>query len=218
MKDFLLKFSQKCLTDIGHEHFSFVHSKKEDVTILSTYPEEWIERYSAQKYYKWDYGLVKNQYLPYAWGGNISKDATPIQMQIFKEAEDFRIFKGITIPFSSRDSKGIISLAFSKKEKLSPRKILRIGTELRLSYYLIIIYKDLLEAGGSEAQSAALRLIHELAMWQRDYEKQKKKHTSAIMEILSDIRAAQMFIIHHETKDLGIETLHRAYKDIERLI
>lgn len=218
MKHSLLEFSQKCLTDIGHEHFSFVHSKKEDVTILSTYPEEWIERYSTQKYYKWDYGLIKNLYLPYAWGRNISKDATLIQMQIFKEAEDFRIFKGITIPFSSKDSNGIISLAFNKSEKFPLHKILRVGTELRLSYHLIITYKDLLETSGDEAQNATLKLIHELAVWQRDYEKQRKKHTSAIMEILSDIRAAQMFIIHHETKDLGLETLHRAYKDIERLI
>lgn len=218
MKHSLLEFSQQCLLDVGHEHFSFVESTKEDATILSTYPDEWTKRYLIQKYYKWDYGLVKNLYLPYAWGGNISKDATPIQMQIFKEAEDFHIFKGITIPFSSKESNGIISLAFNKKEKLSPSKILGIGTELRLSYHLIITYKGLLETSGNEAQNAALKLIHELAMWQRDYEKQRKKHTSTIMEILSNIRAAQMFIIHHETKDLGFETLHRAYKDVEKLI
>jgi hypothetical protein len=58
---------------------------------------------------------------------------------------------------------------------------------------------------------------NELAIWQKDYEKQRKKHAAAITEILSDIRAAQMFITHHETKDLGLETLHRTYKDIERL-
>lgn len=216
MNHSLLDFSQKCLLGIDHEHFSFVDSKKGRISIHSTYPEEWVERYLTKKYYESDYGLVKNLFFPYAWGHNISKDTTSLQKKIFMEAEDFCIFKGITIPFFSKESNGAISLSFNKGEKLSQHKILRLKTQLRLSCQLVIIYKDLLDR-GDEAQDTTLKLINELATWQKDYDKQRKKHASAIMEILSDIRAAQMFISHHETKDLGLEALHRAYKDIERL-
>lgn len=216
MKHSLLEFSQKCLLGVDHEYFSFVNSKRDEVSILSTYPPEWTERYVANKYYESDYGLIKNLFLPYAWGRNISKDTTPLQKKIFEEAEDFRIFKGITIPLSSKESHSVISLALDRDEKLPHHKVIELGTELRLSCQLIIAYNDLLEKGDEE-KDTVLKLIHELAIWQKDCEKQKKKHTSAILEILSDIRAAQMFITHHETKDLGLETLQRVYKDIERL-
>jgi hypothetical protein len=216
MKHSLLDFSQKCLLNVDHEHFSFVDSKKEAISIHSTYSEEWVERYLTKKYYESDYGLIRNLFLPYAWGTNISKDTTPLQKQIFKEAEDFRIFKGITIPFFSKESNAAISLSFNKGEKLPRHKILELDAQLRLPCQLIITYKDLLDR-GDEGQETTLKLINELALWQKDHEKQRKKHASAIMEILSDIRAAQMFISHHETKDLGLKTLHRVFKDIERI-
>jgi hypothetical protein len=216
MKHSLLDFSQKCLLGIDHEYYSFVESKKDKVTIYSTYAPEWVERYLAEKYYESDYGLVKNLFLPYAWGQNFSKDMTSLQKKIFMEAEDFRIFKGITVPFFAKDSSSTISLAFNKGEKLAHHKILSLSTDLLLPCQLIITYKELLDH-GDDAQPTTLKLINELAVWQKDCEKKRKKHASTIMEILSDVRAAQMFISHHETKDLGLENLHRACKDIERL-
>jgi hypothetical protein len=216
MKHSLLDFSQKCLLGIDHEYFSFVDSKEDIVSIHSTYPAEWVERYLAQKYYENDYGLVKNLFLPYAWGQNFSKDMTSLQKKIFMEAEDFHIFKGITIPFSARKSSKTISLSFKKREKLSSRKVLSLGAELLLPCQLIITYKELLER-GDEAQATAIKLINELTVWQKNCEKKRKQRASLILEILSDVRAAQMFISHHETKDLGLESLHKACKDIERL-
>lgn len=213
----LLQFSQKCLIDIDHDHFTFFDIKNGEKSSFSTYPQEWLKHYLAQKYHENDYVLLKNSFFPFAWGEKVSTNITSLQRQIFKEAQDFHIFQGITVPFSSTRSPGAITLSFSKREKLSQQKILKLGTELQFFCQMMVIYKDLLEK-GNEAQEMAINLINELTTWQKGYQKQKKQHHAKIMDVLSDIRATQMFISHHETKDLGLETLHRAYKDIERLI
>jgi hypothetical protein len=162
MKHSLLEFSQKCLLDIDYEHFSFVDSRKENVSIHSTYPEEWVSHYLAQKYYESDYGLVRNLFLPYAWGENISsKNTSSLQKKIFMEAKDFHIFKGITLPFFARESNSTISLSFNRGEKLPSHKILELSTDLQLPCQLIIAYKNVLDH-GDETQAIALRLINEL--------------------------------------------------------
>ena len=212
----LLEFSQKCLL-IDYDHLTFFDIKNGEESSFSTYPQEWLEHYLAQKYYENDYVLLKNSFLPFAWGERISTNITPLQRQIFKEAQDFHVFKGITIPFSSTRSHGAITLSFSKGEKLPRQRILKLGTELQFFCQMMITYKDILQR-ENETQDTALNLINELAIWQKECQKQKKQHHTKIMDVLSDIRATQMFISHHETKDLGLETLHRAYKDIERLI
>lgn len=213
----ILEFSQKCLFDIDHDYLTFFDLKNGAIPSFSTYPQEWCEYYLTQKYNEGDYVLLKKSFLPFAWGEKISTEISPLQRQIFKEAQDFHIFKGITIPFSSTRSPGAITLAFNKGGKFPQNQILKLGADLHFSCQMIVTYIDLLER-GDEAQDTMIQLINELATWQKNCEKQKKKHAHVIMEALSDIRAAQMFISHHETKDLGLETLHRAYKDIERLI
>ena len=82
---------------------------------------------------------------------------------------------------------------------------------------MIITYQSLLKT-KHESQDAILTLVEEVVAWQKTGMKQKLKQMSAIQEILSDIRTAQLFITHHETKELGLETLHRTYKDVERLM
>ncbi len=213
----LREFSQKCLFGIDHDHLTFFDIKNGEKSSFSTYPEEWLERYLTQKYYENDYVLLKKSFLPFVWGEKISPNITPLQGQIFKEAQDFHVFKGITVPFSSTRSPGALTLSFNKGEKLSPQKILELGTELQFLCQMMITYKDILEK-ENETQGMALNLVNELTTWQKDYHKQKKQHRTKIMEVLSDIRATQMFISHHETKDLGLETLYRAYQDIERLL
>ena len=47
--------------------------------------------------------------------------------------------------------------------------------------------------------------------------KKKLEKEYAVREILSNVLSTQMFIAHHETKELGLETLDKIFKDIERL-
>jgi hypothetical protein len=212
----ILEFSQKCLANIDHDYLTLFDLKNGEKASFSTYPEEWCAHYLAQKYNEHDYLHLKNCRLPFAWGENITKDATPAQKKIFQEAQDFHIFRGITVPFSGAKSPGVITIGFNKGEKLPQKKILKLGSDLQFFSHTIITYKELLES-DHESQGALLNLINEVTTWQKDCKKQKKKQEDILMEILADIRAAQLFIAHHETKDLGLETLHRAYKDIEKL-
>lgn len=212
----LLEFAQKCLVDVDHDYFSYVETKGANLTLTTTYPTEWQERYFSQNYQAHDYGLLKSSFLPFAWGEKISRDASPLQRQIFKEAQDLKICKGITVPFSSPAAPGVISIAFSNGGKFTKSEILTLTSDLIFSTHLIRSYAHLLEQ-PEDTKEDALKLINEVATWQKDKRIQRKNYEAVLGEALSDIRAAQMFISHHETKELGLEALHRVYKDIERL-
>jgi polyhydroxyalkanoate synthesis regulator phasin len=213
----VLDFSKKALMDIDHDYFVFFDSNNTNYDVFTTYPQEWQERYFAQNYQANDYGLLKSTFLPFTWGEKNSNDISLLQKQIFKEAQDLAIFKGITVPFSTSGYPGALTIAFNKGGKIPQSQFLKQSADLHFACRLLITYKDLVKQ-GDVGHEAALKLIHELATWQKDCQRQKEKHAQKIMEALSDIRAAQMFIMQHETKDLGLETLHRAYKDVERLI
>jgi len=206
-----------CLRNIDHDYVTFFNLQKGEEGSFSTYPEEWCTRYLSQKYDEHDYVHLKNSFLPIVWGEAHTKNISPLQKKIFKEAEDFQIYKGITIPFFASISPEFMTLAFSKREKLSQNKVLRLTCDLQFIYQMIITYKSLLES-EHESQDATLKLIEEVVAWQKMGMKKKLSQESAIQDVLSDIRTAQLFITHHETKELGLETLHRAYKDIERLL
>lgn len=212
----LLEFTQKCLSDIDHDFLTLFDLKGGEEASFSTYPEQWCERYLSQKYYEHDYVHLKNLYLPIAWGEVFSKDIAPLQKKIFAEAQDFQIYKGITVPFLASNFRQFITIAFNKGGKVNQTKPLRLSQDLHFICQMIFTYKHILE-GNPESQDVALQFIDEVATWQKDSKKQKEKQNNAILEILSDIRSSQMFITHHETKDLSLETLHRAYKDVERL-
>jgi hypothetical protein len=216
MKLSLLEFSQRCLANIDYDHLTFFDLKNGADSSFSTYPDEWLTHYLTRKYHEQDFVLLKNSYLPFAWGEKISKNITPLQRQIFKEAQDFGIYKGITIPFSSTQSAGALTISFNTGGKFSQSQFLKVSSDLHFFCQMIMTYRNLLETDEG-SQDSTLNLLNEVATWQAECNNQKKRKESVIIEILSDIRAAQLFISHHETKDLSLETLHRAYKDIERL-
>jgi hypothetical protein len=212
----LLEFAQKCLQEVDHDFFTLFDLKQGEDASFSTYPKEWCTRYLSQKYYEHDYVFLKHLYLPVIWGEQISKNVPTAQKQIFKEAQDFNIYKGITVPFLTPNLREFITIAFNKKDKISSNKLLCLSSELHIACQMIFTYKHILES-DSDSQAEALQFIEEVENWQKGSMKQKKKRSNAIEEALSDIRVSQLFITHHETKELGLETLHRAYKDIERL-
>jgi hypothetical protein len=213
----LLEFAQRCLSDIDYEYVTLFDIIKGESASFSTYPDAWCARYLSEKYYENDYVHLKSLYLPLIWGENESKNVSQLQRRIFKEAQDFHIYKGITVPFLFSDSREFITLALNKKEKLSKNKLIHLTTQIHWICHLIFTYKHILE-NNVDPKEHALQFIEEVMNWQKNSLKQKDKHKEFVTEILSDIRASQMFIAHHETKELGLETLQRTYKDVEKLI
>lgn len=211
----VLEFAQRCLKDIDYEFLTLFDNNRGQEGSISTYPDAWCERYIAQKYHEHDYALLKHLYLPVVWGENMVKDMPPIQKKIFHEARDFQIHKGITIPFLSTNAREFITLTFHKNEKLSRHKLQSLSMELRNTGHIIFCYKQIFEKGTWDAQMA-LHFLEEVALWKDQYRHYKKSRQLAINDILNDIKTCQLFIAHHETKDLGIDLLKRLYKDITR--
>ena len=211
-----LKFSQMCLQNIDHDYFTFFNLEKGEAGSFSTYPQEWCDRYISQNYSLHDYVHLKNSFLPVIWGQNISKSISPLQKRIFMEAEDFHIYKGITVSFRTPKSLNYMTLAFGKHETLSPNKIVELTHNLQIIYQMIYTYQSLLEA-DHESKDKILKLIREIVIWKKMSRKKKLEKEYAVREILSNVLSTQMFIAHHETKELGLETLDKIFKDIERL-
>lgn len=216
----LLTFAQKCLTDIDHDYLTFFDLRKGIEGSFSTYPSLWIDRYLSQKYYETDYAFTKKSLLPFAWGEFLSPHLSGAQKHIFKEAQDFQITKGITAPLFPLQTSGVLSIAFHKKERLTQAKILTLGSDLQFSCQLIMAYQNLLEINHKtdEFKKMNFDFMNQVTSWKKNHQKRKKDQYLIFQEILSNIKAAQLFIAHHETKELALETLHRTYKNIERLI
>ena len=71
---------------------------------LTTYPKPWQEHYIREKYCNHDpvflsYGKMQ---LPFTWDQSIVETSTKIQQKIFKDAADFNIRQGTTIPLLPR--------------------------------------------------------------------------------------------------------------------
>ena len=213
----LLEFSQRCLTHIDYNFLVYFDSKEGVDPTLSTYPEEWCTHYKSQNYHKHDFVLQNSSYFPFHWGEYLSKSLSPIQNQIFNEARDFDIYKGITIPIFSENASGALTLTFDKSQTLSQAKTQSLASDLHLYSQMMLTYKTLLKTNPDNNEST-IDLLRELSIWQRNRAKQEKKEKSQILDLLSDIRTTQLFIAHHETKELGLETLQRAYQDLEKLL
>jgi hypothetical protein len=211
----ILEFAQLCLKDIDHEYLTLFDSKRGQSGSISTYPDAWCERYISQKYNEHDYAFCKYLYLPVVWGEHVAKNIPPMQKRIFLEAQDFQIYKGITIPYLSTDNREFITLTFHKGEKLSSHKLQTLSMELRNLGQIIFCYKRILEHGACDAQ-VAIQFLEEVTMWKDQHRQQKKNHTLTINDILNDINTCQLFIAHHETKELGLDLLRNLYKDIAR--
>ena len=71
---------------------------------LTTYPQAWLEHYVENKYHNHDPVFLScgKMRLPFNWDRKTLQNLTPIQKQIFKDATDFNIKCGTTIPLFPR--------------------------------------------------------------------------------------------------------------------
>lgn len=216
MKISPLEFSKKCLANIDYNYLVLFDLNKRYDQTVSTYPEEWGAYYKTQNYQDIDYPIQRKSFIPFGWSENLTKDLSPAQKRIFKEARDFDIYSGLIVPFNSLRHKTVMCLAFDRSEKLTTSKIQNLSLELIFYSQLITTYSELLNQDGV-IQDSLLNLFNELEGWQKENMRQKKRRESDIQGIMSDIRTSQMFISHNETRDLSLDTLERAYLDLKRL-
>lgn len=101
---------QPCMTklvrDLGLEHFSFIFlsgqgNSQPASTLYTSYPDEWVERYTRNKYWNVDpvADMARRTIRPYFWGkGPFLNKFAKQQRLVFEEADAFNIKFGLTIP------------------------------------------------------------------------------------------------------------------------
>lgn len=96
-KDF--SFSQFSIVEL------FKFKKKIKIESYSTYPKKWVKKYVENGYYVDDpVCVVPCKYrLPFHWDVHFFKNLTKNQQKIFKEAKEFGIISGTTIPLIQSD-------------------------------------------------------------------------------------------------------------------
>jgi DNA-binding CsgD family transcriptional regulator len=83
---------------------SSINDERNIKGFLTTYPKAWQDHYVQNQYYNYDpvflsFGKMR---LPFNWDKRTLEGLTPIQQQIFKDASDFDIKHGTTIPLIPR--------------------------------------------------------------------------------------------------------------------
>jgi hypothetical protein len=78
---------------------SFLYVPVEESEVFDTYPRQWKQHYLHSRYYVYD---PLHQALgfkgPFGWNEKSFRFETPLQKKIFREAYDYGIRKGTTIP------------------------------------------------------------------------------------------------------------------------
>lgn len=72
----------------------------ESFCLYTTYPKEWVHRYEEEQYHLHDpvFDTLKKVAAPFEWSTNSFRNLLPIQQTLMKEAYDFGIKSGETIP------------------------------------------------------------------------------------------------------------------------
>ncbi|MEX3010305.1 autoinducer binding domain-containing protein [Hoeflea sp. TYP-13] len=114
---------------LGLEYFSYlVLSPPRNVafeidrTLNTSYPDEWIERYMALRYFEVDpvADLAKRMTRPFYWGqGRFLRRFKKPQRRVFDEAKSFDITYGLAIPVRGPDGElGVFNVISSNKQHL----------------------------------------------------------------------------------------------------
>jgi len=126
-------FEYYCIERYAFVDISNLEGEKNIKGFLTTYPKAWQDHYVQNKYHNYDpvflsFGKMR---LPFNWDKKTLEKLTPIQQQIFKDASDFDIKYGTTIPLIPR-SDGQSFLTILDHENINPFiiYILTLATQL----------------------------------------------------------------------------------------
>jgi DNA-binding CsgD family transcriptional regulator len=144
--------------------------------IDSTYPQQWMAHYFANRYQFIDPVVLEAQrsHLPFAWRFlmNRSGGLTVAQRQLFEEAAAFGIRDGFTIPF--HDATGcvaVLSYAFASPDELQAVMNARAKLKLLAVYYHTVIERLLDVQADEDALSSMERqclthMAHGRSLWE----------------------------------------------------
>lgn len=154
-KERALSVFHNACTDFGIEQFAIaVFSGKKKITdsffAYNTYPEGWEKRYKQKEYYLRDpvFAALKNAAVPFSWSTDDFDDILPVQKTLMKEARDFGICLGITIPLIPHSTfHGFVTIinqpflhysilySLSLIGNICANKVMHSGKSIKLSKY-----------------------------------------------------------------------------------
>lgn len=120
---------QGYVDDLGLRYFSYVTLKPPqrssltpEESLITTYPEEWRERYihKSYKYYDPVLYLASRSRLPFRWGGGrFLRPFNKSQRRVFHEAKEYYIVEGYSVPvFGPDGDMGVFSVIGARPQDL----------------------------------------------------------------------------------------------------
>lgn len=97
-------FSDVCAEFCVDQFALAVFSGKKDITesfyIYDTYSKDWMQRYKEKQYHLYDpvFSSLQKVAIPFEWDTESFRDMVPAQKDLMREARDFGICSGVTIP------------------------------------------------------------------------------------------------------------------------
>ena len=144
--------------------------------IDSTYPQEWMGHYLANRYQLIDPVVLEAQrsHLPFAWRflTNRANGLSPAQQRLFAEAAEFGIRDGFTIPFHTEEGcVAVLSYAFTSMEQL--KEVMSAQSRLKLlAVYYHTAVERLLDVQGPEDELSPMErqcltgIAHGCSLWE----------------------------------------------------
>jgi len=129
----------KIITGLGFDKFAYYselnNNSNEVPIILTNYQDEWIAHYRANNYGEIDpvHIEAKKTMLPMQWGGDeYLKCLSRQQRKLFKEAEEYNICVGLTIPVHSPTRFSSLTVAAANKNLIFQNHIQESESYLQL--------------------------------------------------------------------------------------
>ncbi len=120
---------QAYVEELGLKYFSYVtlrppkHSSlTPEESLVTTYPDEWRDRYINKSYKHYDPVLhvASRSRLPFGWGrGQFLRRFNKSQRRVFHEAREYRIVEGYSVPVFGPDGDiGVFSVVGARRQDL----------------------------------------------------------------------------------------------------
>lgn len=118
----------KLTIEAGFGAYAYVSLQAENQTMISNYPEEWQRRYFEKSYALIDPVIrnARDQLEAFAWSNEASKRTKKEQRDFYREAAEFGIRSGITVPIKTGFGRmAMLTLAseqadFSRSQVINP--------------------------------------------------------------------------------------------------
>ena len=129
---------------IGFETFAYVAINLPEAQLQrhirsSTYPQSWVEHYRTNDFASIDptFPRSNNELLPFRWEGIIADGrVSDRQKQIFRDAKEFGLRQGVTIPIHGAGAeRGLLSVTSDARREEFEKRFLEFRSQLMFGAY-----------------------------------------------------------------------------------